>query len=237
MYIKSPSDLKSESSITQPVWPLQFTQHQQIVKVTNTPMATTKIPSIEADGVKVFYRSAGPAHPAPTIVLLHGFPSSSHMYRNLMPLLSGRYNVIAPDLPGYGFTEVPAARNYKYTFASLTQTFAAFVDALKLTRFAIYTFDYGAPTGLRFALQRPDAVAAIISQKGNAYKEGIDPSIWAPFSTLWDSPTQHDRDMAKGVALSVAFTEFQYQDGFPNPEAVPPEARYLDQALLASRDE
>lgn len=133
-------------------------------------MATTKISTVSADGVEVFYRHAGPVD-APVVVLLHGYPTSSHMFRNLIPLLAARYRVIAPDLPGFGFTKVPASRQYTYTFANLTQTFTAFVDTLSLTRFAIYIFDYGAPTGLRFALERPDSVAAIVSQNGNAYLE------------------------------------------------------------------
>lgn len=195
-------------------------------------MATTKISNVEADGVKVFYRGAGPGPDAPTIVLLHGFPSSSHMFRNLIPLLATTYNVIAPDLPGFGFTEVPVGRNYQYTFASLCQTFTAFIDALKLSKFALYIFDYGAPTGLRFALQRPDAVAAIISQNGNAYEDGIDEKIWAPFIQLWENPSHENRQTVKDMALTMQFTEFQYQDGFPNPEAVPPEAIFLDQALM-----
>ncbi|KAK3322056.1 Alpha/Beta hydrolase protein [Apodospora peruviana] len=195
-------------------------------------MVATKISTIDADGVQIFYRSAGPAT-APTIVLQHGFPSSSHMFRNLIPLLATRYRVIAPDLPGFGFTQVPADRNYKYTFASLTQTFTAFVDALKLTSFAVYIFDYGAPTALRFALQRPDSIAAIISQNGNAYEDCIDKNVWAPFAKLWvNNPAQTDRDAAEDFALGLPFTLFQYQDGSPHPQDIPPEALYLDQALL-----
>src|SRR4051812_20478492 len=122
-----------------------------------------KVSTVSADGVEIFYRSAGPPD-APVVVLLHGFPSSSHQFRNLIPLLAARYRVIAPDLPGFGFTVVPPERNYVYSFASFSETFAAFVSALKLHRFAVYIFDYGAPTALRFALKHPDAIAAIVSQ-------------------------------------------------------------------------
>lgn len=191
---------------------------------------TTKIASVEADGVTVFYRTAGPVG-APTVVLLHGFPSSSHMFRNLIPLLATRYRVVAPDLPGFGFTKVPTNRNYTYTFASLAQTFTAFVDALSLTRFALYIFDYGAPTGLRFALDRPDAVAAIVSQNGNAYAEGLGRPFWSSLEKLWATGAQADRDALLPM-LELAATQWQYTNGSPHPETIPPEAAFLDQALM-----
>jgi len=189
-----------------------------------------KVSTISADGVDVFYRSAGPTD-APVVVLLHGFPSSSHQFRNLIPLLATRYRVIAPDLPGYGFTVVPAERNYIYNFASLAQTFAAFVSALKLTRFAMYIFDYGAPTGLRFALEHPDAVAAIVSQSGNAYVEGLNPDFWGGIQKLWKSGAAEDREALRSV-VELPFTTWQYKTGSPNFEAIAPEAYYLDQALM-----
>ena len=122
--------------------------------------------TIEADGVNVFYRVAGQPD-APVILLLHGFPTSSHMFRDLIPQLAGKYRVIAPDLPGFGFTTVPAARDYRYTFDALAKTTLAFVDALGLKRYAIYVFDYGAPVGYRLALAHPERVSAIVSQNGN----------------------------------------------------------------------
>jgi len=127
---------------------------------------------LEADGVKVFYREAGPAN-APVVLLLHGFPTSSFQYRDLIPRLADRYHVIAPDLPGFGFTEVPAERGYTYTFAALAKTIYAFTEALKLSHYAMYVFDYGAPTGFRLALMAPERVTAIVSQNGNAYEEGL----------------------------------------------------------------
>ncbi|KAK0724726.1 Alpha/Beta hydrolase protein [Lasiosphaeris hirsuta] len=193
-------------------------------------MAATKIATVAADGIEIFYRSAGPVD-APTIVLLHGFPSSSHMFRNLIPLLATDYRVIALDLPGYGFTKVPAERNYSYTFANLAQTFTAFVDALALKRFAIYIFDYGAPTGLRFALDRPDAVAAIITQNGNAYDVGLGPTFWPPIQKYWATGTQEDRDALR-FAVELPITQWQYQNQSPHPNEIPPEAYYLDQALM-----
>ncbi len=190
----------------------------------------TSVGTVKADGIDVFYRTAGPAD-APTIILLHGFPSSSHMYRNLIPLLATRYRVLAPDLPGYGFTVVPAERNYTYTFASLAQTFTAFVDALSLTRFALYIFDYGAPAGLRFALSRPSAVAAIVSQSGNAYVEGLGHPFWTPIEKLWASGAAADREALRPL-LEMGATQWQYHNGHARAEAVPPEAFWLDQALM-----
>jgi len=132
----------------------------------------TSIRRVDADGVKVFYREAGPKD-APVVLLLHGFPTSSFQYRELIPRLSDRYRVIAPDLPGFGFTEVPPERNYKYTFEALAATILAFTDALGLKRYALYVFDYGAPTGFPLAMTRPERVTAIVSQNGNAYEEGL----------------------------------------------------------------
>ncbi|KUI58392.1 hypothetical protein VP1G_05655 [Cytospora mali] len=195
-------------------------------------MATTNISRVQADGINIFYRHAGPTSPdSPTILLLHGFPSSSHMFRNLIPLLAAKYRVIAPDLPGYGFTTVPSERNYTYTFANLTTTLEAFVDAINLKRFAIYIFDYGSPTGLRLALRRPQAVAAIVTQNGNAYVEGLGKEFWAPLQKAWASGSQADIQALAG-ALTAESTVWQYLDGSPRPEAVPPETYTLDQALM-----
>jgi len=139
---------------------------------TTTGVPLTSIHRIEADGVNVFYRQSGGAD-APVVLLLHGFPTSSFQYRELMPRLADRYRVIAPDLPGFGFTEVPEQRNYHYSFDALAQTILAFTTALRLQRYAMFVFDYGAPTGFRLAMARADRVAAIISQNGNAYEEGL----------------------------------------------------------------
>ncbi len=141
-------------------------------------LPATTVHRIEADGVSVFYRQAGQVD-APVIFLLHGFPTSSIQYRELIPRLADRYRVIAPDLPGFGFTEVPAERGYHYSFEALAKTMLAFTDALKLKRYALYVFDYGAPTGFRLAMAHPERVTAIVSQNGNAYEEGLG-SAWAP---------------------------------------------------------
>lgn len=195
-------------------------------------MASTQIATVNADGVDVFYRYAGPSDSgAPTVLLLHGFPSSSHMFRNLIPLLSNKYRVIAPDFPGFGFTNVPAEAGYKYTFANLTKTFTAFVDALGLKKFAIYIFDYGAPVGLRFALSRPDAVTAIVTQNGNAYVDGLGHPFWDGIMAYWKTGAAAERN-ALMPALELAFTRGQYTQGSPHPERIAPEAYHLDQALM-----
>jgi pimeloyl-ACP methyl ester carboxylesterase len=195
-----------------------------------------QIARITADGVDVFYRLAGP-ETGPTILLLHGFPSSSFMYARVMPHLAAKgYRTIAPDLPGFGFTSVPAERSYEYTFANLTKTVEAFVDALGLKRFAVYIFDYGAPTGLRLALSRPGSVAAVVSQNGNAYAEGLAPGFWAPLQELWlaadhpDTPARLER--ATAPLLTLEGTRMQYVAGAARPEGIPPETYTLDQALL-----
>jgi len=192
----------------------------------------TEFHTVEADGVKIFYREAGPRekNDAPVILLLHGFPTSSHMFRELIPRLASRYRLIAPDLPGFGFTTVPPERNYKYSFEALAKTIDAFVDKLSLQRYAIYVFDYGAPTGFRLALAHPDRVTAIISQNGNAYEEGLG-DAWDSIRAYWKEPTTEHRDALRQF-LTVDATRWQYTHGAPNPDAVAPESYTLDAALL-----
>jgi pimeloyl-ACP methyl ester carboxylesterase len=190
----------------------------------------TSVHHVLADGVKIFYREAG-AKNAPVALLLHGFPTSSFQYRHLIPRLADRYRVIAPDLPGFGFTEVPAARQYKYTFDSLAESIAAFTDALNLKRYALYVFDYGAPTGFRLAMARPERITAIVSQNGNAYEEGLG-DAWAPIQRYWREPTQENRDAIRKV-LNLEGMRHEYSSGIPNPELIAPEGYTLDAALLA----
>lgn len=196
-------------------------------------MSTTTQSTITVDdGISVFYRASGPPT-APTVLLLHGFPSSSHMFRHLIPLLATRYRVIAPDLPGFGFTVIPASRSYSYTFASLAGTLSAFISALHLDAkpFAIYIFDYGAPVGLRYALSHPGAVSAIVSQNGNAYEEGLAPGFWGGLQKWWASGNKEDGDAVRFV-LEMPLTKWQYENGAPDPSKIPPEAPALDQALM-----
>jgi pimeloyl-ACP methyl ester carboxylesterase len=190
----------------------------------------TSIHKAEADGIQVFYRSAGDPT-APVVLLLHGFPSSSFMFRELIPRLADRYRVIAPDLPGFGFTEVPAERRYAYSFAGLAETIEAFTRALKINRFAVYMFDYGAPTGFRLAMAHPDRITAIVSQNGNAYEEGLG-DAWGPIRKYWAAPTTENREVIRKNILTLEGTRWQYTHGVANPECVPPESYTLDTALL-----
>ena len=185
---------------------------------------------IEADGVRVFYREAGDPS-APVMLLLHGFPSSSHMFRDLIPLLAAHYRVIAPDLPGFGFTEVPEARGYSYSFDNLAITMEHFVDALKLSRYALYVFDYGAPVGFRLAVAQPQRVSALVSQNGNAYLEGLG-DAWAPIRAYWAEPTAANREVIRNAVLSLEGTRYQYLHGVERPELVAPESWMLDLLLM-----
>ncbi len=190
----------------------------------------TSIHRIQADGVNVFYREAGPAD-APVILLLHGFPTSSFQYRELIPRLADRYRVIAPDLPGFGFTEVPTERAYHYTFDALAKTIFAFTQALKLTSYAMYVFDYGAPTGFRLALLAPERVTAIVSQNGNAYEEGLG-DAWQPIERYWREPTLEHRNAIR-TGLTLEGMRHEYSVGIPDPSLIKPEGYTLDAALLA----
>src|SRR6266850_65228 len=190
----------------------------------------TSVHKVEADGVQVFYRSAGEAN-APVVLLLHGFPTSSFMFRELIPRLASDYRVIAPDLPGFGFTEIPAERKYVYSFDGLAATLNAFTQALKIRRFVLYVFDYGAPTGFRLAMAHPDRVAAIVSQNGNAYEEGLG-DAWGPIRKYWAEPTPENREVIRKNILTLEGTRWQYTHGVADPESVPPESYTLDAALL-----
>jgi len=190
----------------------------------------TSIHRVEADGVTVFYREAG-APDAPVVLLLHGFPTSSFQYRELIPRLADKFRVIAPDLPGFGFTEVPESRQYKYSFDALAKTILAFTDALYLKHYALYVFDYGAPTGFRLAMAHPERVTAIVSQNGNAYEEGLG-DAWAPIRRYWSEPTAANREAVR-EALSPEGLRSQYTEGVPHPERIAPEGYTLDAAMIA----
>jgi len=190
----------------------------------------TSICKVEADGVHVFYREAGEPE-APVVLLLHGFPTSSFMFRELIPRLASDFRVIAPDLPGFGFTEVPPERKYLYSFDRLALTVEAFTRALKIGRYAIYVFDYGAPTGFRLAMAHPERVTAIVSQNGNAYEEGLG-DAWGSIRKYWAAPTSENREILRQTILTAGGTRWQYTHGVANPESVPPESYTLDTALL-----
>ncbi|MBZ5574670.1 MAG: alpha/beta hydrolase [Acidobacteriia bacterium] len=182
------------------------------------------------DGSKIFYREAGPKT-APAILLLHGFPTSSHMFRNLIPSLADRYHVIAPDLPGFGFSDAPDRKQFRYTFEQLAKLIDKFAQTIGLERYAIYVFDYGAPVGFRLALAHPERVTAIISQNGNAYEAGLSQG-WNPIQKYWNEPTAENRAALRDF-LTPEATKFQYLHGVQDETLVAPEAYQLDSALLA----
>lgn len=183
-----------------------------------------------ADGMRVFYREAGdPTHP--TLLLLHGFASSSHQFRELIPLLADKFHIVAPDLPGFGFTEVPAARDYRYTFDAFGQTLTHFVDALGLASYTLYVFDYGAPAGLRLALNYPERVTGFISQNGNAYLEGLG-DAWAPVQAYWAEPSAANRQVVNDAVLNMEGIRWQYLHGVADVEQVAPETWHLDTLLM-----
>ena len=188
--------------------------------------------STTVDNVKVFYREAGDPG-KPVLLLLHGFPTSSHMFRNLIPLLADRYHVVAPDYPGFGFSDAPDRAQFKYTFEHLTEVTDKFTQAIGLKRYALYIFDYGAPIGLRLAMAHPERVAAIISQNGNAYEEGLSP-VWDGRVKVWQEPTPEIRAKLRG-ALSPAAAQRRYFTGVAEADKslIAPETYALDDALLA----
>lgn len=184
----------------------------------------------QIDSVTLFYREAG-APDAPALLLLHGFPSSSHMFRDLIPLLADRFHVIAPDLPGFGFSDAPARTAFAYTFEHLAEVIDRFTDAVGLGRYALYVFDYGAPIGFRLATHHPERVTAIISQNGNAYLDGLSQG-WNPIQAYWKEPTPANRAALRGF-LEPGTTKYQYLHGVADPTLVAPESYALDSALLA----
>jgi len=189
----------------------------------------TRYQHATVDGSKIFCREAGPAT-APTILLLHGFPTSSHMYRNLIPALADRYHVVAPDLPGFGFSDAPDRKQFPYTFDNLAKVIDNFTQAIGLERFALYIFDYGAPVGLRLALAHPERITAIISQNGNAYEEGLSQG-WNPIQKYWSEPTAENRAALREF-LKPEATKWQYQHGVADSALLAPETYELDSALL-----
>lgn len=195
-------------------------------------MATTTH-YLKLSNATVFYRTAG-SPTKPTVLLFHGFPSSSHMFRNLIPILSQQYRVIAPDFPAFGFT-TPAA-DYKYTFENITKTLEEFLDALSLKTYSIYIFDYGAPLGLRLALARPHAITSLIVQNGNAYTEGLGEVLKGPLTQAWASKSQEDREMLRAGFLTYDATKSQYELGTKNPEDIAPESYTLDYALMGTKE-
>ena len=185
---------------------------------------------VDVDGFNIFYREAG-SKDAPTILLLHGFPSAGHMFRDLIPKLAERFHVIAPDLPGFGQSDMPERGKFTYTFENVARVIDRFTEIVGLDRFAIYVFDYGAPTGFRLAMRHPERVTAIISQNGNAYDEGLS-NGWQPIRAYWEDPSQANRDALRAF-LAPETTIWQYTHGVPDATAVSPDGYSLDNFYLA----
>jgi pimeloyl-ACP methyl ester carboxylesterase len=185
--------------------------------------------TVKVAGLEIFYREAGPEG-APTILLLHGFPTSSHMFRALIPALSDRYHLVAPDYPGFGHSAMPTVDQFEYTFDRLADVMDQFVQQLGLTKYSLYVMDYGAPVGFRLALKHPERVQALIVQNGNAYEEGLR-EFWKPFRTYWDARTEANATALRKFLVLEA-TRWQYTHGVRNPETISPDNWLLDQALL-----
>jgi pimeloyl-ACP methyl ester carboxylesterase len=184
----------------------------------------------EAGGLKIFYREAGVTG-APKLLLLHGFPSASHMFRDLIPMLADDFHVVAPDLPGFGRSDMPARDRFRYTFDNLAEVIDRFTEVIGFERFAVYVFDYGAPTGFRLAVRHPERITAIVSQNGNAYEEGLSAG-WNPIRAYWREPSEANRNALRDF-LKPETTSWQYTHGVPDPSQVSPDGYSLDNLYLA----
>lgn len=196
---------------------------------TDAPATQTTYRTLDVDGVQIFYREAGPRD-APTILLLHGFPTSSHMFRNLIPSLSDRFHLVAPDYPGFGNSSMPPLAEFDYTFDRLAGVIERFAEKLGLTYFALYVQDYGAPVGFRLAVRHPERISALIVQNGNAYEEGLG-EFWQPFKAYWRDPSPQ-RAAALARSLEVDGTKWVYTHGARRPETISPDNWLIDQYLL-----
>jgi pimeloyl-ACP methyl ester carboxylesterase len=184
----------------------------------------------KVNGAEIFHREAGDPK-APVVLLLHGFPTSSHMFRNLIPELAGDFHVIAPDLPGFGLSGVPRRKIFRYTFDSMAEIIGDFVDQIGLKKFAIYIFDYGAPVGLRVALRFPERISALITQNGNAYVEGFS-TAWEPWQKYWRNPTAKNREACRDALSPEVIRDLQYLHG-TDARYVSPDGYRLDLGYLA----
>jgi pimeloyl-ACP methyl ester carboxylesterase len=181
------------------------------------------------DGLSIFYRETGdPTNPK--LLLLHGFPSSSHMFRNLIRELAGEYHIIAPDYPGFGNSDQPTIDGFEYTFDNLAKVINNFVEEIKLDKYSIYVHDYGAPVGFRLAVKHPERIQGIITQNGNAYEEGLLPA-WDPIRTYWKHPTEENKEKIRSL-LTADFTKYQYVNGTRNPTVISPDSWNMDQFVL-----
>jgi len=190
----------------------------------------TRHKTIEVDGLEIFYREAGPED-APTILLLHGFPTSSHMFRNLMPALSDRFRLVAPDYPGFGNSSMPMVDEFDYTFDHFAEVIDSFVEKVGLKTYSLYVMDYGAPVGYRIAVRHPERVESLIVQNGNAYEEGLR-EFWDPIKAYWKEKSKDNADVLRNNLLTIEATKWQYTNGVRNPETIAPDNWFHDQYLM-----
>lgn len=191
----------------------------------------TRHKTVKVGDLDIFYREAGPKD-TPTVLLLHGFPTSSQMFRNLIPALADKYHLVAPDYPGYGHSSMPPHDKFSYTFDNLAKVIDEFTEKLGLTKYALYVQDYGAPVGYRLAVKHPERITAIVVQNGNAYDEGLDNTFWKPIKEYWNEPGSQERRDALRKLLTYEATQWQYTDGVIDPELVSPDGAAEDQFLL-----
>jgi len=186
--------------------------------------------TVKIDGLDIFYREAGPKD-APVVLLLHGFPTSSHMFRNLIPALAGEFHLVAPDYPGFGNSSMPTVEQFEYTFDHLAEVIDKFTEKVGLKKYALYVQDYGAPVGYRLAVQHPERVSALVVQNGNAYDEGLDNDFWKPLKAYWQEKTAEREKPLRGF-FTREVTIWQYTDGVRDKEAISPDNWNIDQPLL-----
>jgi len=193
-------------------------------------MTKIKNQTIIVDGQTIFYREAGDKDNASTILLLHGFPTSSHMFRNLIPALADKFHLVAPDYPGFGYSSMPAVDKFEYTFDHLAEIVDKFVTQIGVERYSLYVMDYGAPVGYRLAVKHPDKIESLIVQNGNAYEEGLG-EFWEPLRAYWDEPNEKNKNALKKF-LTMEATKWQYTHGVRNENAISPDNWIHDQLLL-----